>query len=97
MGAVGEGRLFADLTWEDSIGRPDGMKFDALGNLYIAANTDDGLWVYDPDGVLLGFIKFDERPANLAWGDDDWQTLYVAAQTSIYRLRMKVPGQRLNP
>jgi gluconolactonase len=73
------------------------MKLDDQGNLYIAANTADGLWVYSPEGVLLGLIGFDERPANLAWGDDDWQTLYVTAETSVYRLRMNVKGQRLNP
>ena len=28
-----------------------------------------------------------------AWGDDDWQTLYVTARTSVYRVRMKVAGQ----
>jgi gluconolactonase len=96
-GTAGKARLFADTTHGGTTGRPDGLKLDARGNLYVAANTAEGLWVYDPDGGLLGFIGFEEHPANLAWGDPDWQTLYVTAQTSVYRLRMKVPGQKLNP
>ena len=79
------------------------MKLDAAGNLYVAGNSKDGIWVFTPDGTLLGFIGTGEEmnrqgtapggPANLAWGDDDWQTMYATAVTSVYRLRMKVPGQ----
>jgi hypothetical protein len=32
-------------------------------------------------------------PANLAWCEDDWQTMFVTAVSSVYRLRMKVAGQ----
>jgi gluconolactonase len=95
--ATGRGNVFADLTYEGSEGHPDGMKLDVEGNLYIAAGTDEGIWVYDRDGVLLGFIAMPERPANCAWGDPDWQTLYVTAQTSVYRVKLKVRGQALNP
>jgi gluconolactonase len=40
----------------------------------------------------MGRIVLPEVPANLAWGDADWQTLYVTARTSVYRLRGLVPG-----
>jgi gluconolactonase len=73
------------------------MKLDAHGNLYVAAGTDEGIWVYSDEAELLGFIPIPERPANCAWGDADWQTLYVTAQTSVYRVRLKVRGQKLNP
>ena len=86
---------FCDVKYGDTAGRPDGMKLDSQGNLYVTANTDEGLWVYNPEGKLLGFINLPERPANCAWGGDDWQTLFVTAQTSVYRLRMKVPGQKV--
>jgi gluconolactonase len=33
-----------------------------------------------------------ETPANLAWGDADYQTLYLTAKTSVYRLRTKTRG-----
>ena len=44
-------------------------------------------------GTHLGTIKGPEHPHNLAWGDDDGQTLYLAAQTGLYRLRLGVGGQ----
>lgn len=73
--------------------RPDGMKLDSQGNLYVAANTREGVWVFSPAGELLGQIGLPETPANLAWGGDDWRTLFVTATTSVYRLPMKVAGQ----
>jgi gluconolactonase len=36
-----------------------------------------------------------EQPANCAWGDGDWRTLYVTAENGVYRLRTLVEGQRL--
>jgi gluconolactonase len=92
-GSLSNGREFCDVRHGESIGRPDGMKLDSRGNLYIAANTVEGIWVFDPSGALLGFIGLPETPANLAWGGDDWQTMFVTASTSVFRLRTKVPGQ----
>jgi sugar lactone lactonase YvrE len=86
-------RQFADTRHGEIVGRPDGMKLDSLGNLYLTANTENGIWIYNPDGGLAGFIELPEAPENCAWGDDDWQTLYVTAKTSVYRVRMKVAGQ----
>jgi gluconolactonase len=102
-GRVGDHRVVCNLNLEGHQGRPDGMKLDSLGNIYVAGNSQEGIWVFAPDGTLLGFIGVGEEtnrqgtapggPANLAWGDDDWQTIYATAVTSVYRLRMKVPGQ----
>jgi sugar lactone lactonase YvrE len=95
--ATGRGEVFCDLTYEGHTGHPDGMKLDVHGNLYIAGGTDDGVWVFDPQGRLLGLIAVPERPTNLAWGDADWQALYITTITSVYRVRLKIRGQALNP
>jgi gluconolactonase len=102
-GGLKNGHVLCIARHEGHEGRPDGMKLDSLGNIYVAGNSAEGIWVFDPDGVLLGFIGTGEEmnrqgsapggPANLAWGDDDWQTIYATAVSSVYRLRMKVPGQ----
>jgi gluconolactonase len=92
-GSVGNGRMFCEFRHGDIEGRPDGMKLDSRGNVYCAANGPEGIWAFDPQGKLLGFIGLGESPANIAWGGDNWQTLFACAQTSVYRLRMKVPGQ----
>jgi len=92
-GNLSNGRLFADVTYGDTVGRPDGMKLDTQGNLYVTANTAEGVWVYAPDGTLLGFIGTPESPANVGWGGPDNRTLFITACTSVYRLQMKVSGQ----
>ena len=92
-GSLTNGRVFVDVSHGSTTGRPDGMKLDAAGNLYIAANTAEGVWVYAPDGTLLGFIGLPESPANVAWGGAGNQMLFITAQTSVYRLGLKVSGQ----
>jgi gluconolactonase len=94
-GGLTNGRVFVDVAYGEIAARPDGMKLDTQGNLYIAANTAEGIWVYAPDGVLLGWIGVPEPPANLAWGGADNRTLFVTARTSVYRVPMKASGQPL--
>ena len=88
-GTLADGRVFADMQSPDE-GGPDGMKVDVEGNIYCTG--PGATWVYSPAGKLLGRIVTPERPANLAFGDSDWQTLFITARTSIYRLRVAVPG-----
>ena len=102
-GSAGDRRTFARLASDTGRVLPDGMKLDSLGNLYVAASNPDGVWVFGPEGSLLGTIGLPPEqsthgtgpggPSNLAWGDDDWRTMFATAVTSVYRLRMKVPGQ----
>jgi len=33
-----------------------------------------------------------EHTANMAFGDDDLRSLYITASTSVYRIRVRVPG-----
>lgn len=70
-------------------GVPDGMKVDEKGNLYIAAK---GIVVYSPAGKQLANFEIPEVPANCAFGDDDMQSLYVTARTSVYRIHLPVRG-----
>ncbi len=52
------------------------------------------MWIISPAGKRLATIKVPERVSNVAWGDKDGKTLYITASTSLYRLRLKVPGVR---
>ena len=90
-GTLSRGRVWAELKpGQDERGVPDGMKVDQQGNVYCTGPA--GIWIFDPNGRFLGRIVTPEVPANLAWGDADWRTLYVTAQTSLYRIRLSVPG-----
>jgi gluconolactonase len=70
-------------------GIPDGMRTDEKGNLYLAAKE---ILVYTPDGKSLGSVALAETPSNLAFGDEDFQSLFVTARTSVYRIRLDVKG-----
>jgi gluconolactonase len=88
-GSIANGRLFGETTGE-APGMPDGMKLDRDGHVYCTG--PGGIHVFDHDGRCLGVILTPERPTNMAWGDDDLRTLYITAQTSIYRARLATPG-----
>jgi gluconolactonase len=91
-GDLSNGTVLYDMTdapGEDAI---DGLKVDREGNLYVCG--PGGIWVLSPEGKHLGTLRVPEDPHNLAWGDEDGRTLYVTALTSIYRIRLEIPGIR---
>lgn len=88
-GTLNNNRVFAEIRSEEP-GNPDGIKVDAEGDLYISAAG--GIWVFSVDKEKLGVIRTPERPANCAWGDRDWKTLFLTARTSLYRIRLNIPG-----
>ncbi len=91
-GTVKNGRVFFDATSAKGDGGPDGIKVDEKGNLY--GSGPGGLWIFSPQGRHLGTVKIPERMANLAWGGADGKTLYITASSSLYRIRLKIPGVR---
>jgi gluconolactonase len=91
-GSVSNGRLFFDATQDKEAGVPDGMKIDVLGNIW--ATGPSAVYVFSPEGTLLGTIKPPEDPANCGWGDDG-RTLYITAETGLYRIRTAVMGQKV--
>ncbi len=71
-------------------GVPDGIKVDVRGNIFCTG--DGGVWVLSAKGDVLGRVRVPEVAANLAWGDGDARTLYVAASTGLYRIRCRTTG-----
>ncbi len=94
-GSLSNGRIFATgIRSSLEPGVPDGMKCDQRGNVWVTA--PGGIWVYAPNGDLLGKVRVPELVANLAWGGDDFRTLFMTATHSVYRLATKV-GPRREP
>jgi gluconolactonase len=91
-GALGPGEVFCDLTDAPGDDAIDGIKVDRDGNLYVCG--PGGIWILTAAGEHLGTLALPEDPHNLAWGGDDARTLYVTALTSVYRIRLGIPGIR---
>ncbi len=87
-GGLRNGRVFFQVSAPEQL-RPDGMKVDVEGNLYVAGI--DGVWVVAPDGRLLETWELPIRPSNLCFGDDG-RSLYVTARPMVYRLRVRNAG-----
>jgi gluconolactonase len=89
-GTLGAGMVFYDMTaapGEDAI---DGIKVDERGNLYVSG--PGGVWILSPDGRHLGTLVAPEHVHNMAWGGADYKTLYLTAQSGLYRVRLNVAG-----
>ncbi len=91
-GSVTDGILFLDASNDPAIGGPDGLRVDKKGNIY--GSGPGGVWIISPEGKHIGTIKVPERVSNVAWGDKDGKTLYITASTSLFRIKLKIPGVR---
>lgn len=89
-GSLGGGEVWAELKL-GGVGVADGMKLDSQGNLYCCG--PGGIHIFDQDAAYLGIIKLPEHSANFNWGDEDLSSLYICAATTLYRIRMNIPGQ----
>jgi gluconolactonase len=94
-GSLSGGRVFFEGigTGDGAEGVVDGMKLDERGNVYVTG--PGGIWVLSGEGEHLGTIELPEVAGNLNWGGPGWETLYVCASTSVYRIQMTVAGNRL--
>jgi gluconolactonase len=83
-------RVLADLRGSEP-GVPDGMKVDVAGNVYCGGAG--GIWILDPQGRKLGRIVHG-APAttNMAFGGDDWKTLYFTSRTHLGAVDVKIAG-----
>ena len=83
-------RVFADLRGSEP-GVPDGLKVDVMGNVYCGGSG--GIWIMDPQGKKLGrIVHGGAATTNLAFGGDDWKTLYFTSRTTLGAVNVKIPG-----
>ena len=91
--------------WEIDSG-PDGMAVDVYGNIYVAAGiaesangdsaegTARGVVVFSPDGTIIHSIpiRVDGAVANVTFGGDSRETLYITAGDQLWRAKAPAPG-----
>jgi len=85
------GQMFFDMSNDKADGITDGMKVDVNGNVW-ETGPGPAIWVISPQGKHLGTVRLPEISANLCFGDSDHKSLYIAGRTTIYKIRVNVPG-----
>jgi gluconolactonase len=90
-GTLGKSRLLYDAT--DAVGKrpglPDGLKVDQDGHIW--ATGPGGIYVFTPEGKLLGNLWTNERTANCAFGADG-STLFITADDYLCRVTTNARG-----
>ena len=90
-------RLANDRVFVDAgPGTPDGFRCDVDGNLWCGWGMGtpelDGVVVFSPEGKLIGRIRLPERCANLCFGGQKRNRLFMAASRSLYSLYVNTQG-----
>jgi gluconolactonase len=88
-GALSGGAVFATCT----VGVFDGFRLDQAGRIWTSAG--DGVHCYDPDGTLIGKLRVPETVANVVFGGQRRNHLFICATTSLYAILLSVTGAPL--
>lgn len=86
--SIVSGKVLYDATalTETEKGLPDGLKVDAKGNIF--ATGPGGVFIFNPNGKLIGKIKVSEATANCALANND-KTLFLTSDMYIIKINFK--------
>ena len=85
-GSTSNERLFYNATDIKDPGAPDGLKVDSKGNLF--ATGPGGVWVFSPQGKVLGKIKPGQLCSNVAFNSDQ-SALFITSDPWLTRVKLK--------
>jgi gluconolactonase len=92
-GKLSNGKVFAK---DFAPGFTDGMRCDTDGNVWCSMGwgdpKEDGVRCYNPEGHLIGKIHIPETVANLTFGGQQRNRLYICGSTSLYGLYTSARG-----
>jgi gluconolactonase len=92
-GKLSNSKVFAEMP-KPSI--TDGMRCDTAGRIWCSCGwgdpSNDGVRCYTPEGDLLGKIHIPETVANLCFGGQQRNRLYICGSTSLYAVYTSAQG-----
>jgi len=83
-------RTLVDMSTPPFSYPTDGLLVDRRGTLYVTGNG--GVWILSPEGKRIGFLELPRPVLSLAWGEADGKTLFLAAGTELFEMRVLIPG-----
>jgi gluconolactonase len=93
-GTIGDSYVMSQFSGGQG---PDGLSLDVKGNIYQASFDASGVYVLDPMGFTLGFIKVPVGTGTTyaIFGGKDNRTLYITESwtNTIYTVKVPFPGQ----
>jgi len=78
-----------------SPGFPDGMRLDKRGNIYVGAL--DGVQVFNPQGKLIGKLLLPQQTANVTFGGQDNNVLFMCSSNSVWAIKLNTQGAKPVP
>lgn len=92
-------RRFCSMELNGKFGSSDGIRADTDGNLWSAAGWAgegyDGVHIFGPDGQRIGMILLPEVCANLCFGGEKRNRLFMAASRSLYAVYVGAQGAHI--
>lgn len=97
---LGKGREFCSMQLGDKgAGFADGIRADVDGNIWAAAGWVgegyDGVHIFAPDGKRIGQILLPEICANLCFGGQKRNRLFMVASQSLYAVYVETQGAHI--
>jgi gluconolactonase len=93
-------RKFCSMAYNGKEGRSDGARCDTDGNIWAVAgwlgDGYDGVFIFSPEGKLIGRIGLPEVCANVCFGGPKRNRLFMAASQSLYALYVNTQGAHIS-
>jgi gluconolactonase len=92
-------RRFCSMEMNGKFGGSDGIRADTDGNIWSAAgwvgDGYDGVHIFAPDGQRIGMILLPEVCANLCFGGEKRNRLFIVASQSLYAVYVGATGAHI--
>ena len=92
-------RRFCSMELNGKFGGSDGIRADTDGNIWSAAGWVgrgyDGVHVFTPEGQRIGMILLPEICANLCFGGEKRNRLFMVASQSLYAVYVEAQGAHI--
>jgi gluconolactonase len=89
-------KVFAEMNFNGKIGFADGIRCDEDGNVWAgmgwAGDGFDGVHVFAPDGVRIGWIRMPEIISNVCFGGTKRNRLFMTGSQSLYAVYVETRG-----